>query len=70
MRRNYPRGAQRNPMEIYDIIHVHLPSKPGTRRIIDCPRKLVKINLCADPYTATDDVIPRERTCYEDELED
>lgn len=50
MRRNYPKRVQRNPEEYYDHIYEAMPDEPHISRIIDHPRKLVTINLCADMW--------------------
>lgn len=68
MRRNIPRRIRRNPEEHYDVIYNAFPDRPGMSRIIDHPRKLVTINLCADPWTAQPEEILYERTIYEDEV--
>lgn len=68
----YPRirtAARPDPAEHYDHIYRAIPEKPETSRIIDHPRKLVIINLCANPYTAVPEAIDRERTCYDEEDE-
>lgn len=69
MRRNYPRRAHRDPAECYDVVYDNLPDRQNISRIIDHPRKLITINLCANPYMAEAVEIFREHTCYEDDFE-
>lgn len=68
MRRNYPKRVHRDPAECYDVIYDTMPDRQHISRIINHPRKLIIINLCANPWTAAPEEIFRERTCYEDEL--
>lgn len=70
MRRNYPNRVHRDPEEHYDRIYDALPDRPNVSRIIDHPRKLVTINLCANPYTALPEEVFWARTCYADEVYD
>lgn len=70
MRRNYPRNSRRDPAENYDVIYDTMPDRPNISRIIDHPRKLITVNLCANPWTAEPKEIFWERTCYADELYD
>ena len=68
MRRNYPRRTHRDPAENYDVIYDNLPERQNVSRIVDHPRKLITINLCANPWTAEVEEIFYERTCYDDEV--
>lgn len=70
MRRNYPRRTHRDPAENYDVIYDNLPERQNVSCIINHPRKLITINLCANPYIAMPEEVFWERTRYEDELED
>lgn len=63
-----PRKNYRDQTEYYDVIYDTIPDRSEIGRIIDHPRKLVTINLCANPYTAQVEEIFYERTCYEDEV--
>ena len=69
MRKNYPKRVHRDPEEHYDVVYDTIPERRETSRIIDHPRKLITINLCANPWTAEPEEIFYERTCYEDEVE-
>lgn len=63
-----PRRNYRDPEECYDVVYDTIPDRPEIGRIIDHPRKLVTVNLCANPYTAQVEEVFYERTCYEDEV--
>lgn len=67
---NAPRRFYRDPAECYDVVYDVLPERQNVSRIIDHPRKLITINLCANPYIAMPEEVFWERTRYEDELED
>ena len=67
---NAPRRFYRDPAECYDVVYDVLPDRQEVSRIIDHPRKLITINLCANPYIAMPEEVFWERTSYEDELED
>lgn len=62
MRRNYPRNSRRDPAENYDVIYDTMPDRPDVSRIIDHPRKLITVNLCADPYRAAPQEVYHEPT--------
>lgn len=64
-----PRRNYRDPKEYYDVTYDAFPELPDVSEIINHPRKLVIVNLCANPYTAQVQEIRYERTCYEDEVE-
>jgi hypothetical protein len=64
-----PRRNYRDPEEYYDVEYDTIPEMQDVSRIINHPRKLVTVNLCANPYTAQVQEIFYERTCYEDEVE-
>ena len=64
-----PRRNYRDPEENYDIVYDSMPDRPEVSRIINHPRKLVTVNLAANPYLAEAVEVFRERTCYEDDLE-
>lgn len=49
MRRNYT-TRKSNMVEYYDTVYDHIPDRPEVSRFINHPRKLVTINLSADPY--------------------
>lgn len=66
----YPRRNYRDPEEHYDHVYETIPERQEICKIINHPRKLVTINLCANPYTAQVEEIFRERTCYDEELEE
>lgn len=70
MRRNYPKRIHRAPEEHYDVVYDNFPDRQHVSRIIDHPRKLITINLCANPYTAEPEEIFISRTCYDEELEE
>ena len=63
-----PRRNYRDPEEYYDIEYDTIPEMQDVSRIINHPRKLVTVNLCANPYTAQVQEVFHERTCYEDEV--
>lgn len=65
----YPRKNYRDPTEYYDVIYDTIPERQEISRIIDHPRKLITVNLCANPYTAQVEEVFYERTCYEDEVD-
>ena len=69
MRRNYPKRTCRDPEEHYDKVYDSMPDRPEVSRIINHPRKLITINLAANPYLAEAVEVFREHTCYEDDLE-
>ena len=68
MRRNYPRRTHRYPAENYDVVYDTIPERQNVSRIVDHPRKLITINLCANPCTAEVEEIFYERTCFDDEV--
>lgn len=70
MREDTPRRTRRDPEEYYDVVYDTMPDRQHISRIIDHPRKLITVNLCADPWTAEVEETFTERTCYSDELED
>lgn len=70
MRRNYPKRVHRDPAEHYDVVYDSLPGCPHISRIIDHPRKLVTINLLANPWIAVPEEIFIERTCFDEEMEE
>ena len=49
MRHNYS-IRKSNIVDYFDTEYDFLPDQPYTSKIIDHPRKLVTVNLCADPY--------------------
>lgn len=51
MRRNFT-IRKSNMVEYYDTVYDHIPDRPEVSRFINHPRKLVTINLSADPYYA------------------
>lgn len=63
-----PRRNYRDPEECYDVVYDTIPERQEISKIINHPRKLVTINLCANPYTAQVEEVFHERTCYEDEV--
>ena len=63
-----PRRNYRDPKEYYDVTYDAFPELQDVSKIINHPRKLVTVNLCANPYTAQVQEIFYERTCYEDEV--
>lgn len=64
----YPRRNYRDPEEYYDVEYDTIPQMQDVSRIINHPRKLITVNLCANPYTDTVEEIFHERICYEDEV--
>lgn len=70
MRRNYPRRTHRDPAENYDVVYDTIPERQDVSRIINHPRKLITINLCANPYTAEPEEIFISRTCFDDDFDD
>lgn len=70
MRRNYPRRSHRDPIANYDVVYDALPGQPNVSRIIDHPRKLITINLTANPWTAEPEEIFYEPTCFDEEMEE
>lgn len=63
-----PRRNYRDPEECYDTVYDAIPERPDISKIINHPRKLITINLCADPYIAQPEEVFHERTLYEDEV--
>ena len=63
-----PRRNYRDPEEYYDVEYDTIPEMQDVSKIINHPRKLITINLCANPYVARVEEIFYERTCYEDEV--
>ena len=51
MRHNYT-IRKSNLAEYYDVEYELIPDQPFTSKIINHPRKLITVNLCADPYRA------------------
>lgn len=70
MRRNYPRRTHRDPVENYDLVYDFFPDRQDVSRIIDHPRKLVTVNLCANPWTAEPEEVFVSRTCCGEDLAD
>ena len=68
MRRNYPRRTHRDPAENYDVVYDAIPERQNVSRIVDHPRKLITINLCANLWMAEVEEIFYERTCFDDEV--
>ena len=64
-----PRRNYRDPEENYDIVYDSMLDRPEVSRIINHPRKLVTVNLAANPYLAEAVEVFRERTCFDDDLE-
>lgn len=64
----FPRRIHRDPEEYYDVEYDTIPEMQDVSKIINHPRKLITINLCANPYAAHVEEIFYERTCYEDEV--
>ena len=64
-----PRRNYLDPEENYDVVYDVMPDRPEVSRIINHPRKLITVNLSANPYMAEAVEVFRERTCYEDDLE-
>lgn len=66
MHKNYSHRARRPIEELYDVVYDAMPDRRDVSRIIDHPRKLVTINLCAYPWAAEVVEIAHGRTCYDD----
>lgn len=65
-----PHRTRRDIEESYDVTYAVMPDIPHISRIIDHPRKLIIINLCADPWNAQPEEIYREPTCFDDDDEE
>jgi len=70
MRHNYPPRTIRNIEDRYDKIYECHPEAPQVRQINNHPRKLIIINIAADPLYSIVEDIWEEKTCFSPEEED
>ena len=62
----YPRKCNRDPEEYYDVVYDTVPERQDIYKIINHPRKLITVNLCANPYDSRIEEVFEERSCFKD----